>query len=142
MKKMIFGLIWAMGFSLNINGGHCNNIHDDNVIYEDGAVEISLTVHEKTSLVDKYLRSIVPGLLIGGSVGAVSAFFDHIARDFWVLNWFISFWQRRNLVDDISVDMQRHNLAHHKSIMELSSVIASWLVYYKAYEQMHGCPPF
>jgi len=141
MKKNIFILICAAGFSFILNAGHCSNIHNDSVIYEDGAVEISLTVQEKSSLIDKYLRSIIPGLLVGGGIGAISGFFDRIAPDFWALTWFVSFWQRRNLVDDISVDMQRHNLPHHKSLMELSSFIATWLVWYKTFYDMHGCKP-
>ena len=138
MKKIFFVIVSA-AYLLNVfmlNAGHCSNIHDDSVIYSDVAVEISLNAHEKTSLIDKYLRSIIPGVLVGGGIGALSAFFDHIAPDFWVLTWFVSFWQRRNLVDDISADMQRQNLAHHKSLMEFCSFVATWLVWYKTSEEL------
>jgi hypothetical protein len=149
MNKKILFLMYALQFfSLTkINADFCNAIHNDNQMYDnqiygDGAIEISLTVPEKSSLLDKYLRSIIPGLLVGGSIGAVSAYFDHIAPDFWVLNWFVSFWQRRSFVDDISNDMQRNSLPHHKSIMELSSLIASWLIHYETYRKVHGCAPY
>ena len=54
--------------SLTLSAGHCSNIHDDTVIYTDGSIDISISNHERASLVDKYLRSIIPGLIVGGGV--------------------------------------------------------------------------
>ena len=143
MNKLFFILFSVISLcNISVYASYCNHMHDDNEIYGESAIEISLAMPEKSSLLDKYLRSLVPGLLVGAGIGGVSAFFDHIAPDFWALTWFIAFWQRKSFVDDISLDMQRHNLPHHKAIMELSSVVASWLTYYKVYQEIHGCRPF
>lgn len=116
-----------------------NTTIQDNTIYDGGVIIVG---SDESSLTEKYLNSLVPGILIGSSVGVATAFFDHIVPGLWPITWLISYEERLRFVNHISADMHNQNTSHSRSLMDLSSFVATWIAYYYSYIQMHGCPPF
>ncbi len=85
MKKMyLLSLLFVMPNL--INAGHCAAVYQEHEM-------------EAEDLEAKYLRSVIPGMLIGGTLGTISAFFDHIVPDLWPITWicaafFMDFFRR------------------------------------------------
>ena len=135
MSGIFFGCLNAVAYPA------ADAIAHDNTIIGDGAVAIN-TDNDNDSLIDKYFRSIVPGILVGGGSGVASAFFDHIFPGVWWLTWLIAYHERVNLINNIGHDMHNHKVSHSKSLMDLTSFLSAWIVYHYAYQEMHGSAPF
>jgi|GEM_PF-6779896 len=129
MKKMY---LLSLLFTLPgvINAGHCVAIQQEH------------EMETQEDLEAKYLRSIMPGILIGGGLGTISAIFDHIAPELWPITWICAMVYRTKLDEAVVTDMTNNHQPHQKALLQLSSWISSWLSYYIAYSKLHGRPPF
>ena len=94
------------------------------------------------ALIAQYTSSIIPGTIVGVTTGTFCAIMEHIMPSGWPLFWLASFVQREQLVHDISENMKKRRVPHHKKIMWLSSLMATWISYYYLYQDIHGRAPF
>lgn len=118
-----------------LNAGHCQALHD----------EIDTDSHDYCplrSLLAKYTSSVIPGSVVGVTSGTLCAILEHLMPQAWPLFWLGSFVQREQLVHDISNNMKKRRVPHHKKIMWFSSLMATWISYYLVYQDIHGRPPF
>ena len=83
------------------------------------------------TVVAKWLRSIVPGVLVGGATGTIASLFVDDQQP-WVatlLVWLLEYGVRTSLLRSFSNDYIFSRLPFHKRAMENSGFIASWLSY-------------
>ncbi len=90
----------------------------------------------------KYIRSLLAGGLIGVGTGILSAYFDSLAPQFWPITWFVAMNTRCDLLSSVGHDMAEHDVAYHDGLMRLSSLVATWIAWYKTFYYCNGRSPF
>jgi len=136
IKKMLLVIYLIFGLAPQMHASHCQVMHDE--------IE-GLYYHEQTSLrstIQKYLSSVIPGILVGANVGGFCAIFDHLFPPLWPIFWAGSYIQRTKLVNAISDDYKKRHVLHDKVLMELCSLVTTWIAHYKIYQAVHGRPPY
>lgn len=133
MKKIVIILIFSL---LSFDGTAC--IKENN---ETGSM-VSLLCNPTSSISIKYLRSILAGTLVGAGTGMVSAYCDTVVPPFWPITWFASMNARCDLVSSLGKDMTQNDIPYHDGLMRLSSLVATWIAWYKTFNVLNGHAPF
>lgn len=137
MKNVFLSIGIVISLSpVSLNAGHSQTIHEeiDGLYYQE---QSSLR-----SVIQKYVASIVPGIIVGANTGIFCSVFDHLMPPLWPLFWVGSYFHRTNLVNNISENYTKRHIPHDKVLMDCCALIASWITHYKMYEVVHGNPPF
>lgn len=115
----------------------CQAIHHE--------IDSGIYYHEESSLhatLQKYSATIVPSIVVGANCGIFCALLDHLVPPLWPLFWLGSYGLRTKMVDQISENYNKNHVRHDKMLMELTTIITTWVSYYKMYHIIHVNPPF
>ena len=100
--------------------------------------------HKQTdnAVAAKWLRSLLPGLLIGGTTGTLSSLFVDDEQP-WIatfLVWLLESGLRNSLIKIVADDYKAGQLSYHTNVLHNTGFIASWLSYLIMRHQVPFCP--